>query len=152
MGTNSVVAVTQKNVTTNYTVVIFGDVNGDGWYDGQDAVIVSCLAEGLLTAQDVTEAEYMAADCNHDGVVDSFDVELLNEAGSLLASVDQDKADVELQTNSYYVEYLDAIDQTPETEEVEDGNIVDENVSVFMQILNTVSKFFEWLFSLIELN
>lgn len=152
MGTNSVVAVTQKNVTTNYTVVIFGDVNGDGWYDGQDAVIVSCLAEGLLTAQDVTEAEYMAADCNHDGVVNSFDVELLNEAGSLLASVDQDKADVELQTNSYYVEYLDAIDQTPETEEVEDGITVNENVNVFMQILNTVSKFFEWLFSLIELN
>ena len=99
------------------TIVIFGDVNGDGWYDGQDAVLVSCLANGMLTKEDVGEAVYTAADCNHDGIIDQLDVDLLNQAGTLLAEVDQSKTNEELfETSSIYVEYLDLIDQSPEVE------------------------------------
>ena len=55
----------------------------------------------------------MAADCNHDDVIDSFDVDILQQAGVLLASVDQTKSEAELlETNSAYVEYLNLIDQT----------------------------------------
>lgn len=82
LGTGSVVsAMLNGNNVQDYNIVIFGDVNGDGWCDGMDAVIVSCLADGMLTKNDVGEAVYMAADCNFDGTIDSADVELLQEAG-----------------------------------------------------------------------
>lgn len=118
LSTDSVVRLLRDTkVVAEYTVVIFGDVNGDGWYDGQDAVLVSCLANGMLTKDDVSEAVCMAADCNHDGVIDQFDVDLLNQAGTLLANVDQsESADVLLETSSAYVEYLSLIDQSPEIE------------------------------------
>ena len=121
VGTGTIVSFMNEDIPlAQYTVLIFGDVNGDGWYDGTDAVLVSCLANGMLTKDDVREAVYMAADCNHDGVIDQLDVELLNQAGTLLANVDQTKsAEVLLETSSAYVEYLDLIDQTPEIE-VED--------------------------------
>ena len=107
-----------------YEVVIFGDVNGDSWYDGQDAVLVSCLANGMLTKEDVGEAVYTAADCNHDGIIDQLDVDLLNYAGALLANVDQSKsAEVLLETSSEYVEYLDLIDQSFEIEDEDETDI-----------------------------
>lgn len=107
-----------------YEAVIFGDVNGDSWYDGQDAVLVSCLANGMLTKEDVGEAVYTAADCNHDGIIDQLDVDLLNYAGALLANVDQSKpTEVLLETSSEYVEYLDLIDQSFEIEDEDETDI-----------------------------
>lgn len=96
----------------NYEVIIFGDVNGDGWYDGQDAMVVNCIANGMLTREDVGDAAFIAADCNHDGVVDTTDVQLLNEAGILLSGIDQTKdSETLLETSSEYVEYVNLIDQ-----------------------------------------
>lgn len=46
-----------------------------------------CLANGMLTKDDVSEAVYTAADCNYDGVIDQADIALLNEAGTLFANV-----------------------------------------------------------------
>ena len=104
-------------VVGEYTILVYGDVNGDGWYDGMDAVLVSCLVNGILAKDDVSEAVYMAADCNHDGIIDQNDVNLLNQAGTLLATVDQSKsAEVLLETSSGYVEYISLIDQTLEIE------------------------------------
>ena len=62
----------------------------------------------------------MAADCNHDGAIDQLDVDILNQAGLLLSRVDQSKSEEELlETSSTYVEYLNLIDQTVETETTE---------------------------------
>ncbi len=119
VGTGNTVTLCKSNGEAYRTVqiVVFGDVNGDGWYDGMDAMIVSCLANGLLSESDVGEAVYMAADCNHDGVIDSLDVVLLQQAGVLLAEVDQSESEEELlETSSAYVEYLNLIDQTVEEE------------------------------------
>lgn len=67
----------------------------------------------------------MAADCNHDGAIDQLDVDLLNEAGTLLANVDQsESADVLIETSSAYVEYISLVDQSPEIE-VEDNTETD---------------------------
>ncbi len=100
-----------------YEVVIFGDVNCDGWYNGTDSIIVSCLANGMLTKDDVGDAAYEAADCNHDGLIDALDVALLEQAGMLLTNIDQSKPAEELiETSSVYVEYLDLMDQSPEIE------------------------------------
>ena len=151
-----------EEVFAEYTILIFGDVNGDGWYDGQDAVIVSCLANGMLTQEDVSEAVYTAADCNHDGVIDQLDVDLLNQAGALLANVDQSKsAEVLLETSSEYVEYLDLIDQSPEIEiedetdtpeaDTEDSTQQDARVDVFEMILNFIRFIIEMLLSYIPM-
>ena len=118
LGTGSVVNIVKDDVIVDsYKIVLFGDVNGDGWYDGMDAVTVSCIANGMLTKDQIGDAAYMAADCNHDGVVDEFDVALLNQAGVLLANVDQTKTQEELAADSDYAEYLNLIDQNPTVEE-----------------------------------
>lgn len=116
IATGSTISVTNGNEKSNYyDVVIFGDVNGDGWYDGTDAMIVKCIAAGMLTRGQVGEAVYTSADCNHDGVIDSKDVELLEQAGVLLSEVDQSKSGKELiETSSAYNEYLALIDQNVE--------------------------------------
>ncbi len=150
MGTNSVISVTQKNVTTDYTVVIFGDVNGDGWYDGQDALIVSCLANGMLTQADVTPAEFMAADCNHDGVIDESDVALLNDAGLILAAVDQTKPESELMTTQSFAEYIELIDQSPETDIPVVENETTDNTTEQGQP-DIIEMIFDFIESLIKL-
>lgn len=131
VGTGTFISVMDNGeVVDLYEAVVFGDVNGDSWYDGQDAVLVSCIANGMLTRDNASEAVYMAADCNHDGVIDQLDVDLLNQAGTLLTNVDQSKpTEVLLETSSEYVEYLSLIDQSPEIE-VEDDSEPDVEPNV----------------------
>lgn len=174
IATGDIVCLTDDSgeVCKKLTVVVFGDVNGDGWYDGQDAVLVSCLANGMLTKDDVSEAVYTAADCNHDGVIDLLDVDLLNQAGTLLANIDQSKpTEVLLETSSEYVEYLDLIDQSPKIEaeddtdtpevdvepeeipeaDTEDSTQQDAKVDIWKMILNFIKSIFEMLLSYIPM-
>ena len=76
-------------VLKTYTLVIFGDVNCDGEYDGRDSVMLNCIANGMLTKEQVGDAVWKAADCNHDGEINEADVELLNNAGILTADISQ---------------------------------------------------------------
>lgn len=159
LGTGSVLTMTYGDGTQEeYEVVIFGDVNGDGWYDGTDSVIVSCLANGMLTKDDVGDAAYEAADCNHDGVIDALDVALLEQAGMLLTNIDQSKPAEELiETSSVYVEYLDLIDQSPEIEIEEDTGIEtgtdnsiqpeSKELNIIEIIIKLIKSVFEELFS-----
>ena len=136
LGTGSVVNIVKDDVIVDsYKIVLFGDVNGDGWYDGQDAITVSCLANGMLTREQVGEAVWMAADCNHDGVIDQLDVDLLNQAGVLLSSVDQTKPTEELlETSAEYNEYIGLIDQMG-SEDTTDTPTQDGNDSFFTRII-----------------
>lgn len=150
-GTGSIVNIVRNGKTIDsYKIVVFGDVNGDGWYDGQDAVTVSMIASGMLTREQVGEAVWIAADCNHDGIIDELDVDLLNRAGILLAEVDQSKSSQELlETSAEYVEYLNLIDQQGTT----DAPSSEESIGFFEKIIRflravidyivkTVSEFF----------
>ncbi len=114
---------TLKNGETavgEFTILLYGDINGDAWYDGQDAVLASCVSGAMLGEESIGKVGYMAADCNHDGVVDEMDTALLNQAGLLLSSVNQTKsADVLLETSAAYAEYISLIEQTPEMAEIE---------------------------------
>ena len=117
----------------------------------------------MLTKDDVSEAVYMAADCNHDGVIDGLDVALLNEAGTLLANVDQSKpTEVLLETSAEYVEYLDLIDQSPEldvedetdapeadaeTEDTTPEQDANKETNFFEMILNFIRSIIEMIFS-----
>ena len=157
IGTGSVISVSVNDVEVDsFTIILFGDVNGDGWYDGTDSIIVSCLANGMLTKDDVSEAVYMAADCNHDGVIDSLDVALLEQAGVLLASIDQSTSSDVLATDEAYIEYLDLIHQTREVEDEEGDttSVLEENSEVIVPnrlidlIIAIIKSFFEMIFSL----
>ena len=139
LGTGSVVNIVKDDVIVDsYKIVLFGDVNGDGWYDGMDAVTVSCIANGMLTKDQIGEAAYMAADCNHDGVVDEFDVALLNQAGVLLANVDQTKTQEELAADSDYVEYLNLIDQQNASEDTTEIQPEDETPDFFAKLISII--------------
>ena len=131
-------------VTDTYSVVVFGDVNGDGWYDGQDSLIVNCFANGLLTREQVCEAKYMAADCNHDGEINEADVALLEQAGLLLANVDQTMSQEELLETDSYMEYLNLIDQNPTAnEEISEDPVNEESPEIsFLQKLADFFKIF----------
>ena len=144
LGTDSIVYLTRNGkVIDAYTVVLFGDVNGDGWYDGQDAITVSCLANGMLTREQVGEAVWMAADCNHDGVIDQLDVDLLNQAGVLLSSVDQTKTQEELiETSAEYNEYLGLIDQSATADEEPDEPEQDNGfIAKLIAFIETILKY-----------
>ena len=141
LGTGSAVNVTKGRETVDsFKIVIFGDVDGDGIYDGQDAITVNLIAHGMLTREQVGEAVWMAADCNHDGVIDNLDVNLLNRAGLLLSKVDQSKTDEELSTDSAYTEYLSLIDQKPNEP---DSTQTDNIFLKIIEIIKLIIKFIE---------
>lgn len=145
VGTDTVFTVTDKNtgkLVKKYRIVIFGDVNGDGWYDGTDAVVVNLIANGMLTEEQVGEAVYMASDCNHDEVIDNLDVKILEQAGLLLADIEQTKSAEELQTVSNYIEYLNLIDQNPTTDETIDEPTAE--TSFFQWFINFIVKVFNY--------
>lgn len=171
VGTDTVVKLIDgEEVLDERIFIMTGDVNGDGWYDAQDSTIVSCLASGLLTSDQVSEAVYIAADCNYDGIINQIDVDLLNKAGALLSNIDQTQSVEELQTDAAYIEYVELIDQTADIEiEVEDKNendsdtevkddVVDDDVtdneqssskmSLIDFIIAVIKSFFEMLLSL----
>ena len=140
-------------VIDRYTIILFGDVNGDGWYDGRDAVTVSMIANGMLTREQVGEAVGMAADCNHDGKIDQVDVDLLNQAGLLLSSVDQTKSTEELlETSSEYNEYLNLIDQSVEVknDEPEQESPETQKPSLLEFLLTTIWNYIKLILSLFK--
>lgn len=159
IGTSSNVTFTYDDGNVeSYEVILFGDVNGDGWYDGQDAVTVNMIANGMLTREQVGDAAYKAADCNHDGVIDEKDVEILNRAGVLLASIDQSKSNEELvETSAAYGEYLCLIDQNeipsqePSDEPIEEPTNPAEESNLWNIVITFITNIIKYVFSGIKL-
>lgn len=88
LGTGTTINIMSNGVVAEtYSVVVFGDVDGDSLCDGTDAVTVSCLASGMITRKDVDETVWTAADCNHDGVVNNEDVDLLRNVGIMIEEI-----------------------------------------------------------------
>ena len=88
LGTGSVVTLKYPgNITQNYTIIIFGDVNGDSLVDiTVDTYFIQQYLDGNL---ELSEAQLYAADLNRDGVVDLADKEKLQSIGiSKLNQVD----------------------------------------------------------------
>lgn len=151
IGTGSKIKMSYPDDTSDeFEVIIFGDVNGDGWYDGQDATTVNMLANGMLSREQVGDAAYRAADCNHDGVINQLDVDILNRAGVLLSNIDQTKpSDELLETSSAYVEYTKLISQNvssdiPKTEEqpTQSKNIFERVFEFIITLINKLISIF----------
>lgn len=154
LGTGSQVTVTYySGEVINYSIVIFGDLNGDGWYDGTDSIIDSCIVNGMLNEDSIGTPAYTAADCNHDGVIDDLDVQLLNKAGLLLAQIDQSKSTEELlESSSVFNEYINMISQTAESE-TSDASSTDTEITsnIFDSIIIFIREIIAFIKSAISL-
>ena len=145
---------TGEKITVNYDdetqvefeCLIYGDVDGDGIYDAQDAFIVNCIANGILTREKIGETKYMAADCNHDGEVNSIDVMILEQAGLLLSEIEQSESSEETAQQQSYLDYLDLIDQSPEKDEAltaTEQSFIEKIVSVIRYIISIIRSIIE---------
>ena len=72
----------------SYTIVIFGDTNGDAFADGQDAVLTSWIIDSPTL---FTDAQKFASDVDFDGSVTESDYEIIANAAINLDFVSQIK-------------------------------------------------------------
>lgn len=77
------------NAIDALTIVIRGDVNGDGYIDGRDSVITRAIAGGMLNADNTSAAQIAAADVNFDGTVTSIDADHIDLVGIGLQTISQ---------------------------------------------------------------
>lgn len=81
VGTGTKINVLQgSNIVATYTVILYGDANGDGAIDDSDKTAINDYLDGY--DQDkfaVDGAFFKAADVNRDGVIDSSDVTLIDD-------------------------------------------------------------------------
>ena len=77
------------NAIDALTIVIRGDVNGDGYIDGRDSVITRAIAGGMLNAENTSAAQIAAADVNFDGTVTLIDADHIDMAGLGLQTISQ---------------------------------------------------------------
>jgi uncharacterized protein (DUF2141 family) len=90
-GTGTVVNVEKDDVKVNsFTVIIFGDVNGDGNIDSIDAGKLVDYENYVLHWDPAADAAYLkAGDLNGDGNVDSIDAGIAVDAQNYFAAIDQ---------------------------------------------------------------
>ncbi len=88
VGTGTAIdVVVDDSVVKSYTIVVFGDVNGDAAIDSNDALDTLAVSATLKTFS--SSAVTFAADVSGDGTVDGTDaLQILAVAGTL-ASIDQ---------------------------------------------------------------
>lgn len=79
-------------VIDTVTIVVYGDVNCDYLIDGQDSVLISSIAGGLLTSDNTAPAVLEAADINFDSKVTSIDAQHTDMSGLMLQTIGQNKA------------------------------------------------------------
>ena len=64
----------QQKVTKSYTIILLGDVNGNGRVDSADASLIASYASGN---KELTDNALLAADANQDGSVTKADAKLI---------------------------------------------------------------------------
>ncbi len=90
LGTGSVIKVMDGTTCRlEYTVVIYGDLDGNGTCDANDSFLVTMIDRGMLSLDKLNAYEKMAADPNHDGVINAADATLLGDTALLKATVSQ---------------------------------------------------------------
>ncbi len=110
IGTGTAVTLMYNGIPVyNYRALLYGDLNNDGWYDGEDSFIVLLMLWRMLTSENTDALIFEAADVNADGGITQEDMEILQQAGLLLAEimrsgqVDTDSAE--------FMEYQSIVDQ-----------------------------------------
>ncbi len=77
-------------VVETYTIVVYGDLNGDGMINALDADTGTLVQNWILNWDPVAERYfYLAGDLNLDGRVDSIDADIINNYENWLMEIDQ---------------------------------------------------------------
>ncbi len=71
-----------------YYAVLYGDINGDSRIDGTDATALE-LYTALETLDSMSSTKYEAADADHDGKVDEFDVAAIVNHYTFVETINQ---------------------------------------------------------------
>ena len=78
------------SIVQSYTVVVFGDIDGDCRADASDANLIYAYCANLIPEnKPLSTYAMMAADANGDGNVDTLDAYYLRQSGMLRYKVDQ---------------------------------------------------------------
>lgn len=75
-------------VADSVTAVIYGDVDCDGFIDAMDATYIYCIAQNMFAADDLTPAQFKAADLDNN-VTDATDAQYVESCGLKLNTADQ---------------------------------------------------------------
>lgn len=88
IGTGSIINIYDiyGDLYKSYTIIIFGDTNGDATVDGQDAVITSWIA---YSPYEFSEAQQFAADVDFDGCITDYDYQITSDSALFLDFVSQ---------------------------------------------------------------
>lgn len=79
-----------NEVLYTYTIVIFGDVNGDGSVDSLDAGVIVDCENYMVVFDPQTDAAYLkAGDINGDGTLDSLDAGKVVDCENYIITIDQ---------------------------------------------------------------
>lgn len=70
-------------------IVIYGDVDCDGYINGMDSMLISCIALKTLTASDLSAAQIEAADVDNTSSVNTADAAYIQKCGAMLQTVQQ---------------------------------------------------------------
>ena len=79
--------VVDNNIVKSYTIVIFGDVNGDAIIDTNDSSTIEVVANGIEDFG--LDALVFAADLNGEGTVDPLDTASAESAANGITDIDQ---------------------------------------------------------------
>lgn len=123
-----------------YRTLLYGDVNNDGFYNGEDSVIVKLISLRLLNSGNTDSIVLEAADADRSGYISDEDVQLLENAGLLFASVSQGDFSVSLNSDSFE-EYLLFIDQTPYISSSTDDTTTDGGESQSIPVFDFILRF-----------
>ena len=71
-------------VVDKICIVIYGDMDCDGYIDGQDSVLMSAFFVGALRHYDLSNAQLKAGDVDNSSDINSADVEYAQQCGAML--------------------------------------------------------------------
>ncbi len=151
IGTGTKVKLTADGKTTEYNVVIFGDLDGNGIVDGNDSFLLTLGINGLLTADSFGDAAVFAADVNFDGRVDAADLDLITKAGLKQYTINQNRngtTSTSVTTATDDVEIKnpdteeDSVETTPLTPATWDFSAIIEMIKTYIKnFIDTVLSF-----------
>lgn len=120
----------------SYIALIYGDLNCDGFYDGEDSFIASLMLWGHLTDENTEAFYFEAADVNRSGVLDTTDIETLQKAGILLETVPQNDDGTVDTDSSQWNEYVLLVEQNPE----ESSDLIQSIIDFISLIVKYIKK------------
>lgn len=147
-GTNVTLMFGDKPVYS-YKALLYGDLNNDGFYDGEDSFIVLLILWDKLTKKNTDPIIFEAADVDRDNYIGETDLNILQRAGLLLQSVDFNN--MTLQSDAY-CEYISLVSQSAPQEiepEIQEGIAEQqpEEISILQKIVIFIKNALKLLIS-----